>query len=139
MRSYIVSKRALELDNRGIETGVLKSDAQAVIDKLEPKYSGVLSELQKYQESTLNYLKDSGLLSEQSVEKMRKLNRDYVPFYRVMDTWKTGGAGVGLEARQPVKSITGSWRDIQDPLESIIKNTYLFFTSLKMFHISFNY
>jgi len=125
-RAFIVSKRAIELRNRGIETGVLSEDAEFVVNKYEPVYGELFKDLIKYQDATLAYLVDSGLVSTKTAIKMKKLNQDYVPFYRIMETDRSRGTGVGLQARQPIKRIKGSWRDIQDPLESIIKNTYLY-------------
>jgi len=125
-RAFIVSKRAIELHKRGIETGVLIEDAEFVVNKYDPVYGEIFKDLIKYQDATLAYLVDSGLVSTKTAIKMKQLNRDYVPFYRVMETDRSRGTGVGLQARQPIKRIKGSWRDIQDPLESIIKNTYLY-------------
>lgn len=125
-RAFIVSKRAQELHKRGIETGILPKDAEFVVNKYEPIYGEIFKDLIEYQDATLAYLHDSGLISAKTAIKMKKLNQDYVPFYRVMETERGRGTGVRLQARQPIKRITGSWRDIQDPLESIIKNTYLY-------------
>ena len=124
-RAYVVSKRALELKGRDIETGVPKEDAEEVVRTYDNEFEPVFAELKEYQDSTLQYLKDSGLLSSDAFQAMKAANRNYVPFYRVMESEKTG-TGQGLEARQPVKKIRGSNRNIVDPLESIIKNTYLF-------------
>lgn len=125
-RAYIASKRAIELDQRGIETGILREDAEKVVTDFGSKFEKVFRELKEYQDATLQYLADSGLLGADTLKQMREANSDYVPFYRVMEEARVPGTGRGLEARQPVKKIKGSWRDIHDPLESIIKNTYLY-------------
>lgn len=125
-RAYIVSKRAIELDNRGIETGILREDAERLVSEYDSKYSKVFEDLKEFQDRTLTYLKQAGLLEPKAYEKMRQANQDYIPFYRVFEEQKNGGTGSGLQARNPVKTIKGSWRDIQDPLESIIKNTFLY-------------
>ncbi len=126
-RAYIVSRRALELHARKIETGVLPEDAQAVIQKYDKEFAQAFEDLKEYQDHCLKYLEASGVLDAEGIRKMRELNQDYVPLYRIMEPGKKGqGAGVGLEARDPIKRIKGSWRDIQDPLESVIKNTYLY-------------
>ena len=126
LRAYLRAERDIELNDRGIESGFPIEKAEVIVDGLRNKYSGVKSELQAYQDSTLKYLEDSGILSGDAIDLMRKANREYVPFYRVMEDAKTGGTGKGLEARQPVRRIKGSERRIIDPLESIIKNTYLY-------------
>jgi hypothetical protein len=125
-RAYIVSKRAIELDNRQIETGILREDAERLVAEYDKKYSKTFEDLKEFQDRTLTYLKQAGLLEPKAYEKMRQANQDYIPFYRVFEEQKNGGTGSGLQARNPVKTIKGSWRDIQDPLESIIKNTFLY-------------
>jgi hypothetical protein len=57
---------------------------------------------------------------------MLKANKDYVPFFRVMDDEAGAGLGRGVKTRNPIKSIKGSERDIIDPIESVIKNTYMY-------------
>lgn len=125
-RGYIVSKRALELHRRGIESGIYKEDAIKVINNLKSKYDKTFEELKDFQDKTLQYLRDSGVISEKSYSQMKKANAEYVPFYRIMETEDAKGTGKGLESHNPVKKIKGSWRDIADPLESIIKNTYMY-------------
>jgi hypothetical protein len=125
-RAYVVSKRTLELSGRNIETGILKEDAQKVVDEYDGKFNQAFEDLKKFQDHTLNYLKQSGLIDQKSYDKMKSLNADYVPFYRVMEDQKGYGTGSGLQSRNPIKGIKGSWRDIVDPLESIIKNTFTY-------------
>ncbi len=125
-RGYMISKRAIELDKRGIETGVLKEDARKVVNEYDSKYKQAFQDIKDFQDHTLNYLKDSGVIDEKTYQKIKVANEDYIPLFRVFEEKKTGGLGSGLEARNPIKKIKGSWRDIQDPLESIIKNTYLY-------------
>jgi hypothetical protein len=124
-REYSVAKRAEELAKRGIETGLNADDVTATIAKFNNKgYDKVLKELVTYQDNVLNQLVNTGILDKDSVKAMRKLNENYIPFYRVIEGAR-GGTGKGLLAKNPVKSIKGSTRDVVDPLESIIKNTYV--------------
>jgi hypothetical protein len=58
---------------------------------------------------------------------MREANRDYVPFFRLMDRRQGRRAGQrDVGALNPIKAIKGSERKVVDPLESIVKNTYLY-------------
>ncbi len=128
LRAYAVARRAIELAGRQIETGVPLEAARQVVAEGE-KYARVLQDLQEYQNHLVDYLKDAGILSEDAVAAMREANRDYVPFFRLMDDAEAGrGAGAGLKVHQPIKRIRGSERLIIDPLESIVKNTYLYTT-----------
>ena len=125
-RVYLVSKRGLELMERGVETGLIRKDLeQNIIDLESEQFIETSKELQTYQDHVLDQLVKSGILSKKAMLTMRRLNENYVPFYRVMNQ-ASRGAGTGYQAYKPTKTIRGSTRDIADPIESIIKNTYLF-------------
>jgi len=127
VRAYAVAARTAELEARGIHTGVPIAEARAVVAAGGKKYAAMFKELQEYQDSSVKYLRDAGVVSAEAVEAMREANRDFVPFFRVMEEGETGGkAGAGLSVKNPIKGIRGSDRKIVDPLESIIKNTYLY-------------
>ncbi|MGE4194723.1 MAG: LPD38 domain-containing protein [Pseudodesulfovibrio sp.] len=125
-RAYIVSKRALELHERDIKSGVDVAAARATVGKWEGEFGQAFKELKEYQDLLLQYQRDSGLLSVDGYNLIKELNKDYVPFQRMMEGVDKGaGTGRGMEAWNPTKRIKGSTRDIYDPLESIIKNTYM--------------
>lgn len=126
LRAYAVSKRTLELADRGIESGVSRDDAQAVVDSGGAKYEPVLRQLVDYQNRVTKQLRDSGILSDDAHNAMLEANKDYVPFFRVMDGEAGAGIGRGLNPRNPIKNISGSDRTIVDPIESVIKNTYTY-------------
>ncbi len=126
VRAYAVAKRSIELEGRGIRTGVDQTNARLTVKNLERDIGPIFRDLVEYQDHVLAYLKDAGILSEDAVKTMREMNRDYVPFFRVMDEEKGGVLGRGMQVRDPTRKIKGSERPIVDPLESIIKNTYLF-------------
>jgi hypothetical protein len=126
-RAYIIAKRAKELMDRDIETGMMKSDIEATLSRHANKeYDKVMDELVAYQDDMLNELVNTGVLSKDAVASMKELNKEYIPFNRVIEQFKgKAGAGKGFQAYSPVKGIKGSTRDVVDPLESIIKNTYV--------------
>ena len=126
-RAYAVARRATELSGRGIETGVPMDAAKAVVAGGK-RFEKAFTQLQDYQRTTLEYLRDSGLISADGFAKMQEANKDYVPFYRLMvdEPGGPGNAGKGLSVRSPIKRIKGSERQIVDPIESIVKNTYLY-------------
>jgi len=126
---YLVAKRVLELADRGIKTGIDRRDAQVIVDALGAKYEGAAKRLYKYQENLLNLLVESGLLSRKDADKMREMNKDYVPFYRVMEGLEAGGRGTGsgfTDLTSGIRQIKGSDRVLVSPLESIVKNTFMF-------------
>lgn len=123
--AYLTAARALELNARGIETGVDMFAAKATERQLKKKYKALADDLYKYQYALLQYQKDSGLISMEDYAAIKEANKKYVPFQRVIE--KGTGAALGskrLSAKQTIRGIKGSTRDIINPLESIIKNTF---------------
>lgn len=125
VRAYAAARRAVELEGRGIPTGFPMEQARDVVEQGNKTYGKAFDELQKYQRSLTAYLRDSGVLSKDGYDAMLEANQNYVPFFRLMDEPQKV-AGKGLTTRNPVKGIKGSERQIIDPIESIIKNTYLY-------------
>lgn len=125
-RAYAVSLRALELHARGITTGVPTAAARAVVKEGRAHYHKTFTELNAYQTALVDYLRDSGIVGAEQYKQMMEANKDYVPFFRLMQ--EGSDIFVGGRVRNPVKRVKGSTREIIDPIESIIKNTYLFLT-----------
>lgn len=124
-KAYAVSKRALELDKRGIKHGISSEDAASVVKQFKDRFEPALKELKTYQDSLIDYLRESGVISRDMVKLMKEANQDYVPFFRVMDEGDISSGTKGILGN-PLKKIKGSDRLIIDPLESIIGNTYKF-------------
>lgn len=126
-KGYLVAKRAIELEGRGVRSGLRIKTAETVVEQYGPKYEAMARDLMEYQDHMVDYLVDSGVLSKDGAAAMREANKNYVPFFRVMEEQSgKGGSGKSFTAKNPVKRIKGSGRDIIDPLESIVKNTYAF-------------
>lgn len=129
LRVYMVSKRTVELRDRGMNPGITRADAVQAIKELEsPELAKAFEQIKEFQDQSLTYLKDGGLISAETFKKMRQLNQDYVPFYRVFEQELPAGVGGKRVANlwSPVKRIKGSGREIVDPLESIVKNVYTY-------------
>lgn len=130
-RNYAVAKHSLEVTAQGKHTGIMDADAQEVVNNAPVKYQDVLEDLVEYQDALLDLLIDSGVMDYSSKLKMRQMYQNYVPFYRVFDedlntvaAYMSKGGFANL--RNPVKAMKGSTREIVDPIESIIKNTFIF-------------
>lgn len=128
-RAFLVSLRALELNDRGIETGVPLDAARTVAVSDGPRFRDAFLKLQKFQDANLSYLRDSGILSGKSFAAMHELNKAYVPFNRIMD--ETPGIGLGGE-KNPIHEIKGSDRYLRDPLVSVYLNTYAYIHAAEM-------
>jgi len=122
---YLIARRSKELHRRGLETGINPGDAINVEVELRAKYEKLAKELDHYNDTLLQYAVKSGLLSGQQYKAIKQNNLLYTPFQRDMGEGKgTGGVSGKIQAKQPIKRIKGSTREIIAPLESIIKNTY---------------
>lgn len=124
--TFAVAKRAIELADRGIKTGIDIEQAKAVVKEKGAKYSEAFKKLVDLQDSMIERLVDAGVVSSELAQKMRELNQSYVPFYRIMEEDFGKGAGSGLKVKQPIKRIKGSEKKIAPPLESVIKNIYAY-------------
>jgi hypothetical protein len=128
--TYLVSKRVVEKRAQGIKTGVDREDALAVIRQLEGKYEPARRELREFQRTQLNLLVESGILSPADAGKMEATNEMYVPFYRYTEAMAGGGrAGAGrgfINLGRGVKPMKGSDREILSPVQSIIRNAFVF-------------
>lgn len=126
-RRFAVAARAAELEARGIESGFPMGAARTVVEGTKKKYAPTFRKLVDYQNQVAQYLKDSGVLNERGYRFMTDANQLYIPFHRVLNEEGLGIAGIGgdLQARQVIHALTGSELRVIDPLESVIKNTYL--------------
>jgi len=66
------------------------------------------------------------MISNETANTFAKSWTNYFPFQRVMETFGERGTSAKVQAYNPVKGFKGSTRDIIDPIESIVKNVYLF-------------
>lgn len=130
---WILSVRARELQQKGIETGFLPQDVKAVYDrhKDDPAFQAAFANVKKWQDKLLKYAQDSGLLSATTAMEIRAMNQDYVPYHRVFEVGAgeasaSGalGSGPGMNVTRPssLRGIKGSSRQVIDPLESMVKN-----------------
>lgn len=139
IRKAAIAFRDLELGQRGIKGSRSQQQAGKVLDEVEQrigpefgKLKQTLQELYNYQDNLVQeYLVKTGVMSPEQYAAMRGQNQAYIPFKRVQDTVEellTGvpqRKGAGSVSKQDViKGIRGSDRDIVDPLESIVENTY---------------
>ena len=123
--AYAVAKRANELNQRGIETGIDQTATKATIEKLknDKTMNKALNELYEYNDNLLGLLVEEGIMTKDSYEAIKELNKNYIPFYRVMED-ASGKPQAQTVAGTPVKTIKGSSRDINNPIQNIMQNTF---------------
>jgi hypothetical protein len=125
--AYSIAKRSIEKSNQGFETGIDIQAAKNTVRKLDAKYKETFKQLGEYQNNLLKYLKDSGIINEKTFNVMLEANKDYVPFFRVLEDLGKDGS-ISKSVANPLKRFKGSEKVIVDPIESIYKNTLHFVT-----------
>lgn len=124
-RAYLLSKRAIEVEARGIKSGFDVEAAKEVVSLGSKKYESAAKDLVEFQNRNLKYLKDAGILSDKSFQAMKDAGQAYIPLRRIMDTedLSAGKAGKGSS----LKRLKGSERKVQDPLVSVVENSEVIF------------
>ncbi|MNR93449.1 hypothetical protein D3C72_245050 [compost metagenome] len=134
--TYLAVKHAQDLKKLNKRVPFTDEQMQAVMQKLDtPEMQAVQQGIIKYNNALLDVLVEAQVLSRQAVKDMRKKYPNYVPFLRYFDDaaeagFKNGGFGAAkafANISSPLKRMSeeGSIRTILNPLESIVKNTFL--------------
>jgi hypothetical protein len=141
--AYTASMRTLDYDDKGLVAGIRPKGeeaftdrqlAEATIQQLDaenPGFKQTHEQLVNYNKALMNELVDAGVLSRESVEDIQAENPNYVPFFRVQDKKVRGFEPLSNPKKQfanlgeAVKKRTGSEKEIINPVESMVKNTYL--------------
>lgn len=121
--AYAIGARALELEARGVKTGVPLDQAKEYVDENKGKYEKGFQQLVGFQNDMLGYLRDSGVISKELHDQSISENQSYIPFNRIQETGEAGG---GKGSTKPIKKIFGSELKLVDPVEQVIKNTYAY-------------
>ena len=115
-----------------------KLDSAKTLDSLAMKYGDSLKwfdetakEIYEFQKRVLRIAVDSGNMKEETYKNITDKNQNYIPFQRVLDEefpeYDSAGQGqvfTNATINRVIKKIVGSEREIKDPIESIIKNTF---------------
>ncbi|MFC3797894.1 LPD38 domain-containing protein [Cohnella sp. GCM10012308] len=135
--TYLAVVHAEDLRKMGKVVPFSEAQARAVLQRLgsNPVVQKAQQEIVKYNNALLDLMVDSGLLSPKVVAEMRAKYPNYVPFQRYFDDdavagFKNGGYGSSsgfVNVTTPVKRMSeeGSDRSILNPVESMVKNTFL--------------
>lgn len=121
-KTYLISKRALELEKRGLDHGFDVEFSKKFIKENSSTFEAMSKEFYDYNDRMVDYLVGSGRISKQAAKQMKEMNQSYVSFQRIMDAYKPSGKG-----RTLIKSIIGSERQIQDPFVSMVQNFEAYF------------
>lgn len=120
LKTFMISARSLELSKRGIEQPGERANDQAIFDAGQEKYGPYAKRLVDFQNRNLRYAEGKGLLSEDQRIAIEKAGEFYIPLHKIVEADNiTGRAG----AANPLKKIGSSLLQIQDPIQSMFRNT----------------
>ena len=132
--TYLTNRHAVTLAKRGKESGVDIPNAEIFLKKYTNKkvkdpdtgkmitYEQAAKKLDTYlQDGVLKYAFDGGLITKESYNAFREINKNYMPMARELP--RPGESGFIKGSSNPFKRLKGSKVKIIDPLESIVKNT----------------
>lgn len=123
--AYRRALRTTELAKRGIETPTDLKDAEAMIAKVGGKLKPVAELFDRVNDAKIDYMRDSGLLSEKQASAIKDNNRFWIPY----NPAKEGeGAYARLGPRfgptKPIKKIKGGKYQTVDPIPVEIQSFY---------------
>jgi hypothetical protein len=137
---YLIAVRIFEdlQDRKDVEVSEKqKLDSVATLTKLAEKYGdnfiwfkSSAQEVYAFQRRILQNLVSSGNISQEQYDAITKANPNYIPFQRVMDEDKATFGAIekrlftNATAAKVIRKIRGSDKDIKDPINSIMLNTF---------------
>ena len=139
--AYLVALHDLDLHKNKQKATFDYTEDAAVLGKHagNERFQKAAVAIYKYQDYMLQMLVKEGMLTAKAYHAMRKMYPHYIPFFRDMSDagmqlFLSGGKGF-IDVSSPVKRFKGSTRDIIDPLESIVKNTFQFYNAVERNHV----
>lgn len=139
--AYLVALHDLDLHKNKQKATFEYTEDAAVLGKHagNERFQKAAVAIYKYQDYMLQMLVKEGMLTAKAYHTMRKMYPHYIPFFRDMSdagmqSFLSGGKGF-IDVSSPVKRFKGSTRDIIDPLESIVKNTFQFYNAVERNHV----
>ena len=123
LEAYMISKRVLEKNAQGKQTGFDVETARKVVEQNQAKYEAAAKEVTDFSNRVLDYVQQSGVVSAEAAARMKAANKDYVPFKRIIEESDKPGSKKGGGKAGSLKEFKGSERDIQSPIMSIVENT----------------
>lgn len=128
-QQYLIAKRAIELDEKGIKTGRNLEADKKLIESVGNGFAKQEKIVREYNKKMLDYSVEKGLISADLRDQLLRENKSYVPFNRVMDEVEghTGNQKskqlATISKQTVVQKIKGSDLTVDNPIESMMKNT----------------
>jgi hypothetical protein len=124
--AYFLAKRTLEKEGQGFDTGMDVAAATRIVVSAEksPEVLRRRALKQQWDFAGIDWVVDSGLVSEKGGDVIRAQNEDYVPFFALGLNDGREQATRGFSVRKPYKEFKGRDISIVDPLEALVKNRF---------------
>lgn len=121
---YMVAKRAQERWSHGLNPGMTREDANALVAQLEtPKFQLAAQQVYDWNNGVLEYVKQAAPSFAPLIEKIQAKSQYYVPLARVFDPSEVKPSKtVELAGGSPLKRMKGSGRAIHDIFPQMIAN-----------------
>lgn len=121
---YMLAKRTIEVSERGIKTTIPPEAARSYVEENSDKYEDAHRQVVDWNNSGLDDLQKSGVLSKQQVKDIKDKNQEYIPLNAYAEDGIPGGSG---RSSRPIRGLKGNENlQLVDPIESMIKNRYAF-------------
>jgi hypothetical protein len=125
-QTWAAINRGIRLYGQGRETGIITPADRATaaqILKDHPEFKDIHDEWIKFNNGLVQYLKDTGVLSEEAAKEFVKYS-DYIPFYRQADGEETVGPQIfaSLSGVRAPKKLKKSDLPIGEFLETVVRN-----------------
>ena len=134
LSTYLTNRHAVTLAKRGKDTPIDIPNAEILLKKYTNKkvkdpdtgkmitYEQAAKKVDSYQEAVLKYAADGGLITKESFNAYKEINKNYMPM--AVELPRPGESGFIKGSSNPFKRLKGQKKyKIIDPLESILKNT----------------
>jgi len=127
---YALAVHARDVNNAGINSGFTNEEIEAVIKKFagNKDMETARKELLKISDDLLEQLSADELIDANQLKALKEKWTNYMPLFRAFDDDKVDFArGISdsfSNVTAPIKKLSGSDRNVIDPIESMIKNIY---------------
>ena len=119
MGMYLLARRAKELSGQGRENLMRPDEIEAWLKYADenPEAEDMARRYQEYNDRMLDFAVDSGLIDTGAREKMQEMNKDYVPFYRVIESMVNGkpvqaGSNPFMRLKGGTQNVEVIWENI---------------------------
>lgn len=132
MAMYMLARRAQELESQGRESGFRPDEIQYGLElgRVHEEFEGIFEQYQEFNKRLLDFAEDNGILSVAGRAAMEEINKNYVPFHRVMDSFDQNspaqaGGNPFMRLRGSSRNVKPVWENINGNMIRIIRSALI--------------